>query len=204
LDRELQAARQDAQGYRAEAEQLRARLGTAAAPLAAPSDEAAEGLTKLEARLDSPAVLEPLAGPAATGAVAVREGWAMTRLDGSAFAAGSFELRPEAAPMLAAVAAFIRAQPAGEVRIVGHTDSNGDNGANRLLSIRRAEKVLEYLVGRLGFERARLSSAGAGEDQPVSSNDTAAGRRSNRRVEIYVRPSLAAPASRPQSAQSSG
>jgi outer membrane protein OmpA-like peptidoglycan-associated protein len=115
-------------------------------------------------------------------------GWATTRLDGSAFAAGTAELRPEAAPMLAAIADFIRAQGAREVRVVGHTDANGDPEVNRLLSIRRAEKVRDQLVARFGFEAARIASEGRGEDEPLESNDTAAGRRANRRVEIFVRP----------------
>jgi outer membrane protein OmpA-like peptidoglycan-associated protein len=48
--------------------------------------------------------------------------------------------------------------------------------------------VRDYLVAEFGFEESRFKTEGLGEEQPVASNDTAAGRRANRRVEIYVRP----------------
>lgn len=133
------------------------------------------------AKLEAPEASAPAAGPAQAAP-------AMTRLDGSAFVTGGAELRPEAAPMLQAVADFLRAREARAVRIVGHTDSNGDREANRALSMRRAEKVRDYLVASLGLDPAQVAVEGAGEDQPIAPNDTAVGRRANRRVEVYVAP----------------
>jgi outer membrane protein OmpA-like peptidoglycan-associated protein len=126
--------------------------------------------------------------PAAEPASGKRRQAAMTQIDGSAFASGSAELRPEAASSLATVAAFIRSQPPGQVRIIGFTDSVGDDSSNLDLSVRRAEAVREYLVRNHGVTPERLVAGGMGEAEPVASNDTETGRRSNRRVEIYIEP----------------
>ena len=68
---------------------------------------------------------------------------------------------------------------------VGHTDSVGTDSYNQRLSIRRAEAVKSYLVGK-GVEKNRVYTEGKGEKQPVADNKTAEGRAKNRRVEIEV------------------
>ena len=68
---------------------------------------------------------------------------------------------------------------------VGHTDSIGTNAYNQKLSIRRAEAVKAYIVGK-GVEANRVYTEGKGETQPVADNKTAEGRAKNRRVEIEV------------------
>lgn len=144
--------------------------------------------------------VEPAAGPApapaaatpATLQLAARteerprvETWSKTVLEGTLFTPGADRLAPEAAEPLTRIARLIR-EGNGRVRIVGHTDSNGDADANRRLSLRRAESVRDYLVATHGFDAARFTVDGQGEDSPVTSNDTPAGRRANRRVEVYV------------------
>ena len=66
---------------------------------------------------------------------------------------------------------------------VGHTDSVGSDAYNEKLSVRRAEAVKAYLVGK-GIEKNRVYTEGKGKKQPVAENKTAAGRAKNRRVEI--------------------
>ena len=112
----------------------------------------------------------------------------LARLDGSVFRTGSAELQPEAATRLAAAGRFIAAHPAVQVRIVGHTDASGDDQRNLELSGRRAEAVRAYLADRFDLPESRLLAEGKGELEPIASNETAAGRQANRRVEIYVRP----------------
>ena len=71
--------------------------------------------------------------------------------------------------------------------IVGHTDDVGSNAYNQSLSERRALSVAEYLEQKR-VDSMRLATAGKGETQPRSTNNTEAGRQENRRVEIYVEP----------------
>ena len=73
------------------------------------------------------------------------------------------------------------------LHIIGHTDSVGSSEYNQALSIRRAQSVAQYLLLK-GVQSDRLEIAGRGETEPRGSNDTAAARRSNRRVEIYIIP----------------
>ena len=70
-------------------------------------------------------------------------------------------------------------------RIEGHTDSDGDREHNMDLSRRRAEAVRAYLIGR-GIDPARLESQGLGPDVPLDTNDTAAGKARNRRIEFEL------------------
>jgi len=71
--------------------------------------------------------------------------------------------------------------------IVGHTDDVGTSAYNQSLSERRALSVAEYLESKR-VDSMRLATAGKGETQPRSSNNTESGRAENRRVEIYVEP----------------
>lgn len=73
------------------------------------------------------------------------------------------------------------------IDIVGHTDSSGSLELNMRLSQERATSVASYLTGQ-GVSGARISSRGVGPSQPIASNDTAAGKAQNRRVEINLRP----------------
>ena len=71
--------------------------------------------------------------------------------------------------------------------VVGHTDDVGSNAYNQSLSERRALSVAEYLEKKR-VDAMRLATAGKGETQPRSTNNTEAGRQENRRVEIYLEP----------------
>lgn len=106
-------------------------------------------------------------------------------LAGVNFEMGSVKLRPEAAAPLRTVAQAMKASPAVEVEIGGHTDSIGPAGKNRRLSERRANSVKAFLVGE-GVAAARLTTKGYGEAEPVGPNDTDAGRANNRRVGFRV------------------
>ncbi len=73
------------------------------------------------------------------------------------------------------------------IDVIGHTDSSGSAQYNQLLSERRANSVADYFRSR-GVMAQRLLVSGAGEAQPIASNDTASGRTQNRRVEIRLSP----------------
>lgn len=97
----------------------------------------------------------------------------------------SAEIRPDASRTLGEVVRVIRSYAQQPVRIDGHTDSIASDEYNLALSERRARSVVDWLVAN-GVERPRLTAAGQGETKPVASNDTAAGRQLNRRVEIVI------------------
>jgi len=68
----------------------------------------------------------------------------------------------------------------------GHTDSTGTEAHNQTLSERRATAVANHLIGR-GIAAARITAVGYGEGSPVASNDDAAGRAANRRVDLLLK-----------------
>lgn len=94
-------------------------------------------------------------------------------------------LRTEARANLTELAESLKEYDGTEVLIVGHTDSVGDASYNLRLSQRRAEAASRYL-DQQGIDARRLRAEGRGEDEPVASNDTEAGRQQNRRVEVVI------------------
>lgn len=103
------------------------------------------------------------------------------------FSTDSAAVRPDLQSDLRAVAGNLQQYPNSRIEIIGHTDSSGDAGYNRTLSQRRAAAVAAVLSGA-GVPGHRVSTIGAGEDQPIASNLTPEGRAQNRRVEIIIRP----------------
>jgi outer membrane protein OmpA-like peptidoglycan-associated protein len=71
------------------------------------------------------------------------------------------------------------------VRVDGHTDTSGKESYNQQLSLRRAKSVATVLT-RVGMKEQNIQLRGLGSSQPVTANDTAAGRTENRRVSIVV------------------
>ncbi len=94
-------------------------------------------------------------------------------------------IRTESYSVLDNVASIMKEYTGSRFLIEGHTDSRGRDSYNLDLSNRRAAAVLSYLLGK-GIDRSRLDSRGFGETQPVASNDTAAGRQANRRVQLSI------------------
>jgi len=103
---------------------------------------------------------------------------------GIAFDVNNAEIKPESYGTLKSIADVLTENPGVNVRIVGHTDSDGDDSANLALSKRRAESVKNELIKTFGIEAARMETEGAGESRPVAANDTAVNKAKNRRVEF--------------------
>ncbi len=101
------------------------------------------------------------------------------------FDTGRADLKPGAERSLDQLVTFMSQNPTRTVVIEGYTDSMGSEQSNQLLSERRANAVKNALLMR-GIEFSRVSARGFGEASPVASNDTAAGRQQNRRVEIVI------------------
>lgn len=103
------------------------------------------------------------------------------------FATDSTVVRPDLQADLRVISRNLVAYPASDVIVVGHTDNVGSAAYNQGLSERRAASVAAILRAE-GVQPGRLQIIGRGLTQPIASNDTAAGRQQNRRVEIFVRP----------------
>jgi OOP family OmpA-OmpF porin len=102
------------------------------------------------------------------------------------FATGSYKLLAKSNKSLDAVVTLLKADPSLMIDIDGHTDSQGSDESNQVLSDNRAGAVKNYLVAK-GIDASRLKSTGYGETKPVADNKTAAGRAKNRRTEMTVR-----------------
>jgi outer membrane protein OmpA-like peptidoglycan-associated protein len=100
---------------------------------------------------------------------------------GILFDVDSDRLRPESTPVLEKIRSTLASHADLKVAIEGHTDSQGDDAHNQLLSERRARSVMQYLTAN-GIAAGRLTAMGKGETVPAGDNATAAGRRQNRRV----------------------
>ena len=101
------------------------------------------------------------------------------------FKPGSWWLSPRARRALDDVAARLVAFPEVRVEVLAHTDATGPADLNLALSARRAEATVDYLGSR-GVAELQLESRGLGETRPLGSNDSEAGRRRNRRVELVT------------------
>lgn len=101
------------------------------------------------------------------------------------FDTGRSQLLPGGSRNVAKLAEFLVQNPERTASIEGHTDNVGSAAANYALSERRANAVLGELVGA-GVPRGSLSTRALGADVPTASNDSAAGRQMNRRVEIVI------------------
>jgi outer membrane protein OmpA-like peptidoglycan-associated protein len=99
------------------------------------------------------------------------------------FDVGRADIKPEMRPVLDEIARNL--DKTVLVTIVGHTDSSGSDAINEPLSVNRASAVRDYLSVR-GVAASRIAVQGRGSREPVASNDTPAGRASNRRVEIFL------------------
>jgi outer membrane protein OmpA-like peptidoglycan-associated protein len=99
------------------------------------------------------------------------------------FDTGQATLKPGADLSLDRLAAYLKTHPQTRILIEGHTDSVGSDAYNDALSLRRADAVANALISR-GVSPDAVHAAGRGKAYPVATNETAAGRQQNRRVEI--------------------
>ncbi len=104
------------------------------------------------------------------------------------FDVNSDKLKAQSAGTLKEIATVLTENPTVRVRIVGHTDSDGDDASNLDLSKRRGAAVVNALVNSYGIAANRLESDGKGESEPVATNDSAVNKALNRRVEFIKIP----------------
>ena len=93
-------------------------------------------------------------------------------------------VHPEAEEVLKNLAIVLKEMDVKNFEIDGHTDSDGSDEYNQVLSEKRANSVKNFLVSQ--GVTAEITTKGYGESKPVASNDTAEGKQKNRRVEIII------------------
>lgn len=103
---------------------------------------------------------------------------------GILFDVNSAGIRPESYGTLKEIAAVLTENGTVKVKIIGHTDSDGDDAQNTALSKKRAEAVKAALVSDFGIDGSRMQTDGKGESEPAASNTTLEGKAGNRRVEF--------------------
>lgn len=106
-------------------------------------------------------------------------------LEGIEFESGRDVIKKSSYEILDQVVLVMQNNPEYKLKISGHTDNMGADESNLILSHKRAESAKNYLIEK-GIEKERLDAVGYGETKPIASNDTAEGRRQNRRVEFTV------------------
>lgn len=112
----------------------------------------------------------------------ITEGKFVTR--GILFDVNSDKIKAESYGVIKDIANVLKENPEVKVKIVGHTDSDGDEAKNLELSKKRAEAVKQFLIKEFGIDASRITTDGKGESQPSDSNTTSEGKANNRRVEF--------------------
>jgi OOP family OmpA-OmpF porin len=138
--------------------------------------------TPLGTKVDAKGCPIPAPAPAATESAEVTPvgTWLYKDIQ---FETNKADLRDSSTPTLNEIAEALKAQPALNIEIQGHTDSTGSRNYNMGLSQRRAESVKAYLES-VGIDTGRMTTRGYGLDRPIDTNSTKEGRARNRRVEV--------------------
>jgi len=106
--------------------------------------------------------------------------------DNVEFESGSFKIAAGSEAQLGELATLMKAYPDAKVSIEGHTDDEGDDGKNKSLSKERA-KVIKTWLTEHEIAPGRIDAKGLGEEKPIATNKTEAGRDRNRRVEVCLK-----------------
>ena len=104
--------------------------------------------------------------------------------NGILFDSGSANIQPQSMGVIRQIYQVLRQNKSLQLKIVGHTDSEGDEETNFRLSNERAEAVKNVLINIYEIDPSRLQTDGKGESEPVADNGTVEGKAQNRRVEF--------------------
>ena len=101
------------------------------------------------------------------------------------FDTGKSSIKAESTSVMVDIIQILNEYPTAKFTVEGHTDSVGSDKLNQKLSEERANSVRDFLIDK-GIDSSRLSAIGYGEEKPIATNNTRAGRAQNRRVEINL------------------
>lgn len=107
--------------------------------------------------------------------------------NGILFDVNSANIKPSSYGILKQIATSLKENAEMLVKIIGHTDSDGDEASNLILSKKRAAAVKTILTKEFGITESRMETDGKGESEPLVENSTPQGKANNRRVEFIKR-----------------
>ena len=181
-ERELKAARLDAEQARAAAE---ARARDAEAKAREADQARAQAVAAVAAREAEQAKTTALTKELADLKAKQTDLGIVLTVGDVLFASGKADIAPGAQRHIDKLAEFLNKNPNRNLLIEGHTDNTGGEDLNIKLSQQRAEAVRDLLVSR-GVSPQRITTRGYGPKYPLVSNDSAAGRQQNRRIDVLV------------------
>jgi outer membrane protein OmpA-like peptidoglycan-associated protein len=176
---QAQAAQAAAQEANAQAQQAQAAVQSTQAQL----DETRRQLAQSDAETRRLRIQNELSRIASTRSES--RGLIVTLNGGILFDTGKTALKPGAKSTLSKIAKQLQTDPSLKIAVEGHTDSVGGTATNQALSEKRANAVRDYLVSA-GISSDHITADGKGEESPIATNKTAAGRQQNRRVELVI------------------
>jgi len=154
-------------------------------PLLRPEDVAGQAALQIEMEQ----ALAPEISRDEVGVWPARDGLVISLREGGFFDSGSAGIKADSQPALSRMAAVLAERPYN-LRIEGHTDNvrihNAQYNSNWELSTARSTEMIRLLIVKYGFVAERLSASGYAEFHPIASNNAAAGRALNRRVDVVV------------------
>lgn len=101
------------------------------------------------------------------------------------FATGKWTILKSSFKELNELVEYLKLKKDVKIEIAGHTDSDGDDASNQILSQKRADEVKSYLISK-GISGDRITAKGYGESKPIGDNNTSEGKAQNRRTEIKI------------------
>jgi outer membrane protein OmpA-like peptidoglycan-associated protein len=101
------------------------------------------------------------------------------------FKADDIEPVPTALPILNQLVTYMNEHPTLKIAVIGHTDKGSTQEYNQKLSLQRAQAIQQYLIAK-GLAKERIKIDGKGSSEPLASNETAEGRKVNRRTEFVI------------------
>jgi len=176
---QAQAANAAAQEANAQAQQAQAAAQSAQAQL----EETRRQLAASDAETRRLRIQNELSRIATTRSE--QRGLIVTLNGGILFDTGKTALKPGAKSTLSKIAKQLQTDPSLKIAVEGHTDNVGGTAMNQTLSEKRANAVRDYLVSA-GISGDHITADGKGEESPIATNKTAAGRQQNRRVELVI------------------
>lgn len=182
-ERELQAARDRAEQAEMEAESAQQQARTREEQYQSARDQAASAQAQTEAERQQE-LQELRETVESLQAQQTERGMVLTMKD-VLFDFGQSEMNPGGARTMEQLASYLERNPDRQILVEGYTDNIGDPEFNRELARQRAEAVREQLAAA-GIDTNRIQVEAHGEEYPIATNETAAGRQLNRRVEVVV------------------